>query len=213
MRILALTDKVANRVYSPNIRRRYAEVDLVVGCGDLPYYYLEFVATALTAPVAYVYGNHDDTQYTADGRTLQAAEGCLLIDGRVARVNGLLLAGLGGSRRYRPRGKNQYTEFEMATRILRLLPGLLVNRILHGRYLDVLVTHAPPLGIHDGSDLPHTGFRVFRAFMRLFKPRYLIHGHMHLYRLDTTFRTRYRQTDVINAYPVRIVEWEEGTHA
>ena len=180
----------------------------MIGCGDLPYYYLEFVTSMLPVPVIYVYGNHDKTQFTADGRTLQAAEGCELIEGRVMHLNGLLIAGLGGSRRYHPRAINQYTEGEMVRRVLRLVPRLLWNRLVHGRYLDILVTHSPPYKIHDDTDLPHTGFKVFRTVMRLFKPRYLIHGHMHLYRRDVTYRTQYHETEVINAYPVRLIEWE-----
>jgi hypothetical protein len=41
--------------------------------------------------------------------------------------------------------------------------------------LDVLITHAPPEGIHDGSGA-HAGFRAFRWLIDRFPPRYLIHG-------------------------------------
>ena len=39
----------------------------------------------------------------------------------------------------------------------RLTPQLLWNRQRYGRYLDVLVTHSPPFGVHDRPDLPHYG--------------------------------------------------------
>ena len=36
MKILALSDRVVERVYSSNIIQNYGDVDLVLGCGDLP---------------------------------------------------------------------------------------------------------------------------------------------------------------------------------
>ncbi len=37
--------------------------------------------------------------------------------------------------------------------------------------------------------------------MRVFKPRYLLHGHIHLYRRGIDRRTRVGETEVINVYP------------
>jgi Icc-related predicted phosphoesterase len=83
----------------------------------------------------------------------------------------------------------------------------MVNRLRFGRYLDVLITHAPPFGIHDDADLPHQGFSVFLKLMQRFRPRYLLHGHKHIYGLDT-WRTRFGETEVINVYPYRLLELE-----
>jgi hypothetical protein len=47
--------------------------------------------------------------------------------------------------------------------------------------------------------------------MRIFKPRYLLHGHIHLYRLDAVTRTRYCETDVINIYPFQVLDLEPRT--
>jgi Icc-related predicted phosphoesterase len=90
-----------------------------------------------------------------------------------------------------------------------LVPQLLWNRQRYGRAVDILVTHSPPFGIHDRPDLPHTGFKAFLNFMRLFKPRYLLHGHVHLYRTDTETVTEYYDTTVINVYPYRLIEFED----
>ncbi len=209
MRILALSDRVVEAIYSPQIVRLYGNVDLVVGCGDLPYYYLEYIATKLRAPVVYVHGNHDGPQYTADGRTLTYAEGCIAVDGRVQKVSGMLIAGLGGSMRYRPRAIHQYTEAEMRLRVAQLIPHLVANRLRYGRYLDLLVTHAPPYGIHDGSDLPHRGFKAFLTLMRYARPRYLLHGHRHAYRRQAAEITVFEDTTVVNVYPLRLIEWED----
>jgi Icc-related predicted phosphoesterase len=117
----------------------------------------------------------------------------------------LLLAGLEGSIRYNYSTPFQYTENEMWWNILQLVPGLLRNRLYHGRWIDVLVAHSPPFGIHDAPDRAHTGFRSFLTFMRYFRPRYLLHGHVHVYRHDTVTVTRYLETEVINVYPYRLL--------
>ena len=85
-----------------------------------------------------------------------------------------------------------------------------MNRLSYGRYLDVLVAHSPPLGIHDKPDLPHRGFKCFLDFTRIFKPRYLLHGHIHIYRNGETTRTRYLESEVINVYPYRILDLVGG---
>ncbi|MFQ5921532.1 MAG: metallophosphoesterase family protein [Anaerolineales bacterium] len=68
MKILALSDSVDDRIYSTRAHQTYGDIDLVVGCGDLPIYYLEFVADALNKPVLYVRGNHDtEAELRSDG--------------------------------------------------------------------------------------------------------------------------------------------------
>ena len=98
------------------------------------------------------------------------------------------------------RGPSQYTELQMFFRICRMVPALLWNRLVHGRYLDVLLTHAAPRGIQDADDPCHRGFKMFLRFMKWFKPVYLIHGHVHLYDLNASRQTKYLETTVVNAY-------------
>ena len=183
IKILTVSDKVDEVIYSPAIRRMFADVDLVLGCGDLPFYYMEFIVTMLGGPLFYVIGNHAHAvkkQY-APREAWEYPSGCENVDGRVVRYRKLLIAGLEGSMRYNRAPYFQYTEREMAWKMWQLAPSLLMNRILHGRYLDILITHAPPAGVHDRTDRCHQGFRAFRAFIDRFRPRYLIHGHIHVY--------------------------------
>lgn len=214
MKILILSDEVVEAIYSPRLRDHYPDVDLVLGCGDLPFYYLEYVVTLLNVPVYYVPGNHDKpNEYRADGSVVRQAGGCEPLEGVAARVRRplapgpLLLAGLGGSLRYNAESRHQHTQGEMWARAVSLVPALVFNRLKFGRYLDLLVTHAPPRGIHDGADLAHTGFDAFLWLMRVFQPRYLVHGHSHVYRRDTPTTTRYHATAVLNVYPARVVDW------
>ena len=46
-------------------------------------------------------------------------------------------------------------------------------------------------GIHDQPDRCHRGFEVFRWFLRTFRPRYHLHGHVHVYDNRTVTETRY----------------------
>jgi len=210
MKILAISDLVDERVYSEHIRVNYPEIELVLGCGDLPLYYLEFVASMLDRPVLYVRGNHDaHYEEAADGRRRTVAEGCLPIDGRLARVLGLTFIGLGGSRRYSPGPPFQYGEGQMRRRLAALLPRLAINRLRHGRFVDVAVAHAPPYGIHDANDPAHVGFRTFLSLMRLFRPRLLLHGHVHQWRHDRPMRSVYLETEVVGVFPVRVIEISE----
>ena len=233
MKILAISDEVVDFIYSPQIKNKFADVDLVLGCGDLPFYYLEYIVTILDVPLYYVPGNHDRReQYLSDGRVVYRAEGCERLDRRAVNLPAvslasqrgpqakalaaaaprLLLAGLGGSLRYNQDIGHQHTEAEMFGRALALSPRLAANRLRYGRCLDILVTHAPPRGIQDRDDLAHTGFQTFRRFMDVFQPRLLLHGHSHIYRGDTITSSRYKNTQVINVYPYRVIEWEPKFH-
>jgi Icc-related predicted phosphoesterase len=103
-----------------------------------------------------------------------------------------------------------YSEAEMRQQVTRLVPRLLLNRQRYGRYLDILVTHSPPFGIHDRSDIAHTGFKIFNTFIKLFKPRYMLHGHIHVYRQDVSRVTQVENTTIINVYPYRVIEYDES---
>ena len=209
MKILAISDEVVDFIYSPAAKERFGDVDLIVGCGDLPFYYLEFVVSILNKPLYMVSGNHDaPNQYMSDGRVLDHAEGTINIDGTLASENGILLAGLGGSIRYRPDGVHQYTQSEMKGRVLSMTPSLILNRLRHGRFVDILITHSAPRGIHDGSDPAHIGFEAFNDFIKRFKPRFLLHGHSHVYQSNAVTRTTLGETEVLNVYPYRLIEWE-----
>jgi Icc-related predicted phosphoesterase len=87
--------------------------------------------------------------------------------------------------------------------VFSLVPGLLYNRLVYGRFLDVFVTHAPPAGIHDRDDLTHQGINAFRWLIRVFQPAYHFHGHIHIYRPDEVTETLFGSTRVINTFSYR----------
>jgi Icc-related predicted phosphoesterase len=216
MRILTLSDKVEPLLYGPTVHRTVGQVDMVLGCGDLPDYYLDYVVSVLNVPCYYVQGNHaqgeefrgrvpeEDTKHRRC-----APPGCN-VHGRVVHDKGLLIAGLEGSMRYNRNPRFQYTDRQMQHQLRSMAPRLLRNWLRHGRFLDILITHAPPRGIHDGPDVCHQGFGAYLSFMRWFRPRYLIHGHKHVHGPEQTMQTVYHHTQVINTYGYRIVEIDQG---
>lgn len=209
MRILAVSDRVLDKLYSGQTRRMFPDIDLIIGCGDLPFYYLDFLTSALDAPLVFVRGNHDGIeQYAADGSVWRGVRGGVDIHGKIVTHKGLILAGMQGSMRYKSRSDYMYSESEMRMVVAQMVPRLLWNRQRFGRALDILVTHSPPFGIHDRPDLPHTGFKVFLSFLRMFKPRYHLHGHIHIYRQDEIASTVFEETQIENVYPYRLLEVE-----
>jgi Icc-related predicted phosphoesterase len=205
MKILTISDEVAKAIYNSEMRDRFKEVAMVLSCGDLPFYYLEFIVSMLNVPLYYVLGNHDRPTQGEEGEKRVFPEGCINIDNRVALQNGLLIAGLEGSIKYSG-GEHQYTEWEMNLKILRLGQKLWKNKVRYGRYLDILITHAPPHQIHDQEDPCHRGFKSLVKFMDKYRPRYLVHGHTHIYSPWQARRTQYKDTLVINTYGYQILE-------
>jgi predicted phosphodiesterase len=217
MKILCVSDQIDPLVYSGAIKERFGDVDMILSAGDLPLDYLDFIVSSLNKPLLFVFGNHH-TEGCPHSRRRDFSlgfeepgvdfSGLIHAGSKVRREAGLIVAGLGGSMRYN-KGDNQFTEFQMGLEICRMVPALLFNRLFRGRYLDVLLTHASPRGIHDREDRCHIGFRVFRTFMRLFKPRYLVHGHIHLYDLSEVRKTLFERTMVINAFGHYVIDTAE----
>ena len=205
MRVLAVSDIVVDRIYNPQIRLLYSDIDLVIGCGDLPQYYLEFIVSTLDIPVFYVHGNHSLVAEHDNDKPSFRSLGSFDLHGKVVRFNGLTFAGVEGSIRYKE-GAFQYSQFEMWLNVIKIIPGFLLNRIRYGRFLNVFVSHASPWGIHDQPDYTHQGIKAFRWLIRIFLPDYHFHGHIHVYRPDTIRQTLFGRTHVINVYGYQVIE-------
>jgi predicted phosphodiesterase len=59
VKILAVSDEVVERLYSLCSNGHFGDIEVILGCGDLPYPYLENLLTMLNIPLFYVPGNHD----------------------------------------------------------------------------------------------------------------------------------------------------------
>jgi hypothetical protein len=199
MKILSLSDVELDYLYTPQIVSRFKADNLIISCGDLSHYYLEYITTLLNRPLYYVFGNH--TQILEEGKMVP--HGGTNLHMRTCRDNsGLILAGIEGCNRYN-NGPHQYSQSEMWGFALGLVVPLFFNRLLYGRFLDVLVTHAPPWKIHDMDDPPHHGIKAFNWLIKVFQPTLHLHGHIHIYRQDTTIVTKIGKTSVVNTYGFR----------
>lgn len=207
--ILAVSDEIAPALNTCQRPSNIHKVNLIISCGDLPFDYLEFLMSCHNAPLYYVLGNHD-------GEGFQRANGIISsrpnagdsLEGCAPSFMGVLIAGLGGSISYGRTSKNQFTEAEMWRRALQMTPQLLRNQARYGRRLDILVTHSPPRGIHEGDDPAHRGFAAFRWLLEYARPRWMLHGHTQFTRPSHELRhTRVGATDIIYIPPYRLLRW------
>lgn len=205
MKILVVSDEVVERLYSLCASGHFHEVELILGCGDLPYPYLENLLTFLNVPLYYVPGNHDPV-YNPEN-PLAHAEGGSNLDLKSAIFKTFLIGGFGGSVLYRPDGTNQYSQTEAYLRAFRMLPRLLLNRLRHGRALDILITHSPPFGIHDEDSEAHQGLKAINWLLSVASPRYHFHGHTHFHRRNLSpSETTLGVTRIINVFPYKLID-------
>lgn len=208
VRILAVADAVSPVVYSSNFPDNLPPLDLVLSAGDMPGHVLEFMATKLKVRPQYVLGNHGNGYLRDDPGDERLPGGCRNVHRRVVEVDGVLIAGIEGSPRYRP-GPHQYREWEFRAMVDAMTPRLLWNRATKGRAVDVLLTHAAPTGPHEGDDHAHRGVEAFRVFHRRWRPRLHVHGHVHL--SGANARREYVTAEgvrVVNAFEFTLIELE-----
>ena len=185
MNILCLADEEDSSLYEYYSKDKTKDVDLILSCGDLKKDYLEFIVTMSNKKLVYVKGNHD----------IDDIDGCICAEDNLIVVNGIRILGLGGSFKYSG-NKNQYTEWQMRWRIIKLLP-----KIKRAGGIDIILTHVPPRGYGDLQDYAHQGFECFKYLLDKYKPKYLIHGHVHMnYAYGVDRQIEYKETKIINAY-------------
>lgn len=195
MKILLIADEESKIYWDFFKKEQFEGIDLIISCGDLKPEYLSFLATMTAVPVLYVRGNHDD-KYEK-----YPPEGCICIENRIYNFNGIRILGLGGSYRYKP-GINQYTEVQMTRRVNKMF-----LKIKRNRGFDILVTHSPAKGVHDGEDMCHRGFQIFNRLIEKYHPKYFVHGHVHMnYGRQFPREDHIGDTCVVNAFERYVIE-------
>ncbi len=180
----------------------FADVDLILSCGDLPPEYLSRLVNIFNAPLYYVRGNHD-IRYDD-----KPPEGCRNLHRVLVKNRGINILGLEGSHWYNG-GPSQYEEWQMRSIIRRLRPSLWWRG-----GVDVVMTHAPPRHIHDSEDPCHRGFECYRWLIEKYRPSYFIHGHIHKEFSDPSERiTVVDKTKVVNTYGYWLLEIESRPDA
>lgn len=198
MKILAIADEESRYLWDFYEKGKLEDIDLILSAGDLAPEYLSFLVTMASVPLLYVHGNHDDKY------KMKQPEGCICIEDDIYVYKGIRIMGLGGSMRYHM-GEHQYTDAQMEKRVRKMK-----WKLLRRRGFDILLTHAPAYEIHDGRDLPHQGFKIFIKLMKKYKPKFFIHGHVHMnYGREYKRYDKYEDTHIINAYERCVFEYHE----
>lgn len=214
MKILCVSDQIDPVIYSKDIKTRYADTDVIISAGDLPIEYLDFIQSSLNKPLFFVFGGHylkalthyhpemaekiknEDKNTFKKNNPFKSKNGTY-IGFKTCTCGNLLIAGISGTKKQND-GKNQFTEKQMERKLLALLPSLIKNKIKYGRYLDILVSHAPIAS--------ENGFKCFERFAKIFKPKYWLHGNVHIHNSKTERKTTLEETEVINVYSRHVLE-------
>lgn len=201
MKILIVADTVDPLLYDHFRRDRFPDIKLILSAGDLPAWYVSYLMSVFNTPLYYVRGNHD---YDYDR---EPPEGGDNIDASIVKFKGLTMLGFEGSMFYHSPRAVQRTEKQMWWQWQRLRLKLsLIKK------LDLVLTHAPPYGIHDSDDQCHKGFLTFSKIIHKYKPKYFIHGHTHLnYGIKQKRIDVVNNTTVINGYGYHILDTESNS--
>lgn len=187
MKILVVADEECAALWDYYVPGRLKPYELILSGGDLKASYLRFLVTMARCPVMYIHGNHDE-RFDRD-----PPEGCDCVEDKLVVYKGLRILGLGGCRSC-VGGKHQYTEQQMEKRIRKLKRAI---ELVGG--VDIVLTHAAPLGVGDADDAFHQGFGPFLELMDRYHPKYLLHGHVHMsYGRNIQREREYHGTRVIN---------------
>jgi Icc-related predicted phosphoesterase len=199
LNLLIVADHIDPLLYDYYRPERFPRIDLILGCGDLKQWYMSYLMSTFNAPLYYVRGNHD-LSFDYD-----PPDGGEDIHGRLISYKGIRIMGLEGSQVY-TRDAVQYTERGMYWAYQRMRP-----KLWRHKGADIVITHAPPKGIHDMQNVTHSGFSVFNQIIDRHKPKYFFHGHTHLnYGRQQERVTKVGDTYVINAYGFYILDYEKG---
>ena len=69
----------------------------------------------------------------------------------------------------------------------------------------MLLTHSPPKGCGDRDDPPHRGFSCLHAAVRVMRPTFLVHGHIHPHGEPVPDRNM-GATKVVNTVGYRVLD-------
>lgn len=200
MKILVVSDMESKFIWDHFDPGRFRDVELVISCGDLDADYLSFLVTMLPVPLFYVPGNHDK------GYVKNPPEGCVSIDGRLVEYKGVRILGFGGCKSTFPT-IYEYSDKQMWHRVKKL--GISLH---FSRGFDILVTHAPAIGLGDRPGTFHEGFEAFRYLDDRYKPKVHFYGHRHTggCPVDRKAIYPYGDTVMINACGYKIIDYDEN---
>ncbi len=192
IRILAVSDEPEAALDHARNREEIGPIDLVVGCGDLPSDYLNFLADAFHVHLVRVLGNHDRPAADQEGGIVAPDP----VNGRI--VDGGPLPILGLSWPGRPPRRNEFLAWRQALRIV--LVEAFRRRPL------IVASHIPPRGAGDvATDDYHVGSPAYRWILDRLRPPLWLHGHTPLAGVHD-WRVTSGATTIVNVTGAVLVE-------
>jgi Icc-related predicted phosphoesterase len=164
VRILAVSDQHEATLDDARNREALGPLDLVIGCGDLPSDYLNFLADAFGVHLVRILGNHDRPVVDEAGGILAPEP----IRGRVVEAGPLPIFGLSWPGRPPRRDEGQAWRQVVRTVLLEALR----------RRPLIVASHIPPRGAGDvATDDYHIGSPAYRWLLDRLRPPLWLHGH------------------------------------
>ena len=173
MRVLVVSDLHGDLDAAIRARRQF-QPDLLLSCGDWgdPAQVAEADLAAFVdvGPVFTTFGNHDPLDLLARVNNRDGSP-ILLASGSVREVAGLKLAAIGGIWAKSHAKAHYVTDADVAEA---------ASRIAQSGRVDVLITHACPIGLADLTPTGrHGGQRCFLDAFKTIAPRLHLCGHLH----------------------------------
>lgn len=159
-------------------------IDVCLLLGDLSLRDVEVVKERIgNTPVYGVLGNHD-------GFELYDMCGIENIHGKVVEINGVRIAGIGGSLKYKDSPMPLLTD-EESIEIAEKMEAA-----------DILISHDSPKFLHGSNDFAHSGLQGITRYCEKYSVPLNIHGHHH----DNGCLVLANGTRSIECYKAKILE-------
>ncbi|MDE7400190.1 MAG: metallophosphoesterase family protein [Oscillospiraceae bacterium] len=168
---------------------RELEYDCCCLLGDIPDAALKIIKRLVQKPLFGVLGNHDEPS------TLSRC-GIQNLDGKSVTVNGVTIAGFGGSHRY----KNG--DYPMLTQRESIIAAKLCPKA------DILISHDTVYHAMERLDNAHCGLKGISKYIVKNKPGLNICGHYHI---SDSKRRLYKGCDILCVYRCALVKFPENT--
>ena len=182
-------------------------LDAILGAGDLEPDYLEFLADAFSVPLHYVRGNHDHGGRWTDSVAISTPHA--LPTGVIRDIDGIPVMALEwpGLRH----GDRRRHDESARSDVMRIAISELIRRSRGRGGSAVVLSHAPPRGVGDGSADPyHVGFGAYRWLLDRFRPPLWLHGHVPPASMEA-WRLGHGTSEVVNVTGAVLVEIEPPT--
>ena len=194
IRILALSDDLDSTLTDHRNREALLPIDMLLGCGDLDFDDLGYVADALNAPLVYVRGNHDFKSPWEEGTCPQPLGSPFLVKREGLTIGGLEWPG----HHHRGNGRSEVGAWRHSI-------SLVAHHVGHTAPL-IVISHVPPAGAGDvPTDAYHRGFEGYAWAMRHLHPLLWLHGHTPL-AASPDWHTKVDGTEVVNVTGAVLVE-------